>query len=319
MQDSTAGNSPGRSNLQEIQEFSIGLRLNVCIEHENPVGRNLKISPVSSQVATMSTIAVNNGDATSETELPAETVSNPVRSAGATPTTSNGVPESITSTGTFSTPPGSIDSCPTIPPGEDIATKAGICTTEDDTSAQHDHPTATSAFSPPSFSPPVGFADLVASACYAQFSKLPRRARPQAGREWALLAGVLLSVPPHKQPVVVALGTGSKCLGASQLSATGEKLADSHAEVVTRRAFRRFLMSEVRKVYKDGGESQWLEKRESGAMLREDVRVHFFTSHTPCGDCSIFPRDDWETAETGAEPVMKKPREGCRYSDKGWY
>ncbi|XP_043198184.1 tRNA-specific adenosine deaminase 1-like [Amphibalanus amphitrite] len=163
---------------------------------------------------------------------------------------------------------------------------------------------------PPPFTPPAGFPDLIATACYDQFSRLPRRARPQASREWALLAGFLLSSPPHTQPVVVALGTGSKCLGASQLSATGEKLADSHAEVVARRAFRRFLMAEVRRAVVGGGESQWLEKEESGrcVRLKEGVRVHFFTSHTPCGDCSIFPRKNETEYDAGDERAMKKQR-----------
>ncbi|KAF0313017.1 tRNA-specific adenosine deaminase 1 [Amphibalanus amphitrite] len=69
-------------------------------------------------------------------------------------------------------------------------------------------------------------------------------------------------------------------------------------------------MAEVRRVVVDGGKSQWLEKEENGrcVSLKEGVRVHFFTSHTPCGDCSIFPRENETEGGTGDEPVRKKQR-----------
>lgn len=34
-------------------------------------------------------------------------------------------------------------------------------------------------------------ADEIASLCYEHFKQLPRRGRPEAGREWTLLAAVL--------------------------------------------------------------------------------------------------------------------------------
>ena len=46
---------------------------------------------------------------------------------------------------------------------------------------------------------------------------------------------------------VVALATGSRCLGASQLPADGSLLHDSHAEVLARRAFLVYLLEEVKK------------------------------------------------------------------------
>ncbi|RXN36922.1 tRNA-specific adenosine deaminase 1 [Labeo rohita] len=78
--------------------------------------------------------------------------------------------------------------------------------------------------------------DEIASLCYNHFSKLPRRGKPETGREWTLLAAVILLTDSsdqktvHKQ--VVSLGTGTKCIGQSAMR---DILNDSHAEVIARR------------------------------------------------------------------------------------
>jgi tRNA-specific adenosine deaminase 1 len=45
---------------------------------------------------------------------------------------------------------------------------------------------------------------------------------------------------------VVAVGTGTKCLGDSETSASGDLVHDSHAEVVARRAFVLYLVNQVK-------------------------------------------------------------------------
>ena len=81
----------------------------------------------------------------------------------------------------------------------------------------------------------------VAAAILATFARLRTHGKPQA-HEHTVLAGFAVVYAhiedrqseadlPAKPPVCVALATGTKCLGATQRSALGALLNDSHAEV----------------------------------------------------------------------------------------
>ena len=95
-------------------------------------------------------------------------------------------------------------------------------------------------------------ADSVAQLVQAQYARLPKTGKPQqysaGGREWTILAGVVLT-EDAKPPQVVSLGTGTKCLTAAQVDAdvNGDCLHDAHAEVCARRALLAFLLHELRK------------------------------------------------------------------------
>ena len=86
----------------------------------------------------------------------------------------------------------------------------------------------------------------VADAVLAKYASLPKHGKPQGG-EYTLLAGFALTddATPNARPVVVALGTGTKCVGASARCPRGRALADSHAEVIARRALRYYLLAEL--------------------------------------------------------------------------
>jgi tRNA-specific adenosine deaminase 1 len=142
------------------------------------------------------------------------------------------------------------------------------------------------------------FADQVAALCYCKYMNLPKTGKPKAEREWTHVAGIVKVDNWHKDfkcssnmPMdVVALGTGSKCIGKSKMSLKGDVLNDSHAEVMARRGFLRYLYHQVLVTYRTG--SSEIFKCFSGGkcVIKDNITFHFFTSHVPCGDASIIPK-----------------------------
>lgn len=134
--------------------------------------------------------------------------------------------------------------------------------------------------------------DEVAKVSIAQFNKLGKAGKPKEGSEWALLACFVqqrIKNGANKRLLeVVALGSGSKCVGQSQLPRRGDVLHDSHAEVVARRAFKLYLLEQVERAIE--GKDSVFRVGNGKCVLREGVHYHFYTSHTPCGDASIFPK-----------------------------
>ncbi|KAG5839802.1 hypothetical protein ANANG_G00208860 [Anguilla anguilla] len=145
-------------------------------------------------------------------------------------------------------------------------------------------------------------ADEIARLCYNRFDELPKRGKPEPGREWTLLAAVVKvsEAPSQGQPgrkvvekEVVSLGTGTKCIGQSAMSPRGDVLNDSHAEIIARRGFVRYLTEELRRAVVGEGSRVFCPGDERGKWrLLDGVSFLFFTSHTPCGDASIIPMID---------------------------
>ncbi|XP_067144818.1 tRNA-specific adenosine deaminase 1 isoform X2 [Centruroides vittatus] len=139
------------------------------------------------------------------------------------------------------------------------------------------------------------FADIVAQTCYEHYEKLPKTGKPRNGKEWTLLAAILITFDSEndlsrRKPHIIALATGSKCLGAKDLSPDGNIVNDSHAEILTRRAFLRYLYHQI-KLLLEGKQSTILSFDEKGFTLKSNLKFHLFISHTPCGDASIFLKD----------------------------
>ncbi|NP_001076356.1 tRNA-specific adenosine deaminase 1 [Danio rerio] len=150
--------------------------------------------------------------------------------------------------------------------------------------------------------------DEIASLCYNHFNKLPKRGKPESGREWTLLAAVIqiTDCPEQKtvQKQVVSLGTGTKCIGRSAMSMKGDVLNDSHAEVIARRGSVRYLTEQLLKAVRGQSSDVFCAGSEKGKWrLKAGVSFLFFTSQTPCGDASIFPMSGSEAQP--CEPVKE--------------
>ena len=108
---------------------------------------------------------------------------------------------------------------------------------------------------------------------------------------------------------VLAMGTGSKCVGRRRMSAHGDVLHDSHAEVIARRALRRYLLTEYAAILRQRGgndstthETVLLARGAAGnstqsgdegrpslaVRYREGVELILYISQPPCGDAAIY-------------------------------
>ncbi|KAL8091818.1 tRNA-specific adenosine deaminase TAD1 [Apium graveolens] len=160
--------------------------------------------------------------------------------------------------------------------------------------------TTTSFSSPPSSSVDKRWGEKVSQAVFSKYNSLPKKGKPQ-GREVTVIAAFLVS-SPSQELKVVALGTGTKCIGRSRLSLNGDVMNDSHAEVVARRALLRYfyvelqshinnnkLSSESSKIASD----DFLFQLEAEAFsqgkykLRPGLKLHLYISQLPCGDASL--------------------------------
>lgn len=91
------------------------------------------------------------------------------------------------------------------------------------------------------------------------------------------------------------------------MSAKGDILNDSHAEVMCRRGFLRYLYSQIAMV-KDSTSIFTLNRETKTLELNADVSFHLFTTHGPCGDASIFNNisDGSVMANDGEIPSKKR-------------
>lgn len=131
------------------------------------------------------------------------------------------------------------------------------------------------------------FHDKIAQLCLEHFKALPKSGKPTS-TEWTVLSCIV--VEKDDEFSVVAVGTGSKCIGMSKMSNSGEILNDSHGEVICRRSFLRYLYSEM----KENSSLLKFEDDIKKFTVQCGTKFHFFTTHLPCGDCAIFQKQPTE-------------------------
>ncbi|XP_012437675.1 tRNA-specific adenosine deaminase TAD1 isoform X2 [Gossypium raimondii] len=131
----------------------------------------------------------------------------------------------------------------------------------------------------------------VADKVFSLYKSLPKKGKPQ-GREVTVLAAFLLS-SPSQDTEVIALGTGTKCIGRSKLTHSGNIVNDSHAEIIARRALLRFFYAEIQCLNDNNGFQNSIFESEldgSGGIkykIRAAWKLHLYISQLPCGDASL--------------------------------
>lgn len=143
-------------------------------------------------------------------------------------------------------------------------------------------------------------ANRISEVCLKFYDKLPNAKRLLKDKEWTIYSAIVVERDSRLE--VVSAGTGTKCIGSMMLSEKGDILNDSHAEVISRRAFIRYLLAQIRETNREEGRS--IFKFDDAIMkfrLEKDVKFHMFTTSTPCGDASIY-----STSDNQDEPETKK-------------
>jgi tRNA-specific adenosine deaminase 1 len=136
-------------------------------------------------------------------------------------------------------------------------------------------------------------ANRISELCLRHFDQLKKTGKPKVGEEWTVLSAIVELNGKSNNLKVVTMGSGTKCLNSLQLSSKGDVINDSHAEVMARRGFLRYLLDDMvmQQSFKFNATTNYFD-------LDENLSFHFFTTHAPCGDASIFNFGDTEEANT---------------------
>ncbi|KAI9224363.1 adenosine deaminase/editase [Blastocladiella britannica] len=132
--------------------------------------------------------------------------------------------------------------------------------------------------------------DLVARAALDCLDSLQYRAAHVSGprRDWTCVAALCISHDTSDGVDCIAIGCGLKCLNEREAGHT--TVNDSHAEVLCRRAFRRYLLNEIQRCLQGKGSRVLVQRTEGESPCFEllpSVRLHMYISLPPCGDASL--------------------------------
>lgn len=152
------------------------------------------------------------------------------------------------------------------------------------------------------------FANSVAKLCIDKYNSMKKTGKP-GNNEWTVLAGIILKNSDNVLSLV-SLATGTKCLSGVELTDTklyniGDRLSDSHAEILARRGLLLYLYDQYDLILSSNTSEIFIINTNEIIEIKHDVSFHFFCSQTPCGDCSIIPKNKLETCDRDG-PVKKR-------------
>ncbi|XP_048728595.2 uncharacterized protein LOC125646393 [Ostrea edulis] len=134
--------------------------------------------------------------------------------------------------------------------------------------------------------------DIMAALVHRSFNELSVNITENfSGRK--VIAGLIMKMAPEDIGTVIAIGTGNRCITGPQLSLEGNTVNDSHAEIITRRGFIRFMYKQLM-TYNPATSHRLFEQSPTGKLrLKDGIKFHLYISTAPCGDGALFsPRDE---------------------------
>ncbi|RCH87863.1 tRNA-specific adenosine deaminase 1 [Rhizopus azygosporus] len=143
--------------------------------------------------------------------------------------------------------------------------------------------------------------DAIVNATLKKYKELPKQGKPifhETKAEWTVLASIVMV---HDLSIdrghFIRYSTGLKCLPFSKLSKAGDTLHDSHAEVIARRGFIKFLL-EYAKSFDPSHQDSPFYKKDGKLALRPEYSFHMYISQSPCGDASMTALAAQQTSES---------------------
>ncbi|XP_065200985.1 double-stranded RNA-specific editase 1-like [Planococcus citri] len=140
----------------------------------------------------------------------------------------------------------------------------------------------------------VNSSDILAGLVIQKYEELKNQFKNNL--PWyKMIAGiVMVHGEDYANAKVVTLSTGSKCIDRQYIQHDGSVIIDSHAEILSRRAFLRFLYNNVENkvdsIFESVPDSDKLR-------LREHLSFYLFVNSAPCGDCRIFAVSTGDTKD----------------------
>lgn len=139
--------------------------------------------------------------------------------------------------------------------------------------------------------------DLVAAKCKQKIWEFCREhEQTELYPNLGIVAGFLLCQDNDmKKSVVIAVGSGCKCLGSPVADADGQMLHDLHAVAIARRALLKFLYQQVENAYSNS--DNIFVVTDNKLQLHNSLSLHLYISSVPCGDACILEAVNPATGE----------------------
>ncbi|XP_073833220.1 adenosine deaminase acting on RNA isoform X16 [Musca autumnalis] len=109
-----------------------------------------------------------------------------------------------------------------------------------------------------------------------------------------VLAGIVMTENMNfNEAQVISVSTGTKCVSGEHMSINGSVLNDSHAEIVSRRCFMKYLYAQLELHFNPATANQSIfvrnqENAQYPYKLKTGVHFHLYINTAPCGDARIF-------------------------------
>ena len=144
----------------------------------------------------------------------------------------------------------------------------------------------------------------ISTEVFKLYNSLTLRGKPNGcNSEFTVLAAFIAIDELQNEKKVISLATGTKCAGKSDIDPNGNIVVDSHAEVLARRGFIRYLMKEIKlclsQVDYDRNYCCILEKYIPVAAqdhflfrLKSNYSIWMYVSDSPCGEAAIYSRSN---------------------------